>query len=66
MVGWEILLNLRETTWRKVPKEVRDSIDESSAIDLILKTLSRIKRHVLKIENHIEVKLKQDEYATLF
>jgi len=66
VVGWETLLNRRGMMWRKVPQEIKDSINENAAIKLMLETPSIIKRPVLKVGNHIEVGFKPDNYAKIF
>lgn len=66
IVGWEVLLNRRGMMWRKVPQEIKDSINENIAIDLMLKTPSIIKRPVLRIGNRIEVGFKPEQYAAIF
>ena len=66
LVGWETLLNRRGTTWRKLPQEVKDSIDEPSAVRLMLDTPSIIKRPVLDVDGDIHVGFKADEYQALF
>ncbi|MFK7996711.1 MAG: ArsC family reductase [Granulosicoccus sp.] len=65
-VGWEALLNRRGTTWRKVPQDVKDSVDETTAIDLMLNSPSMIKRPVLTVKNHIEVGFSPDAYSAIF
>ena len=65
-VGWELLLNRRGMMWRKVPQEVKDSIDEASAIRLMLETPSIIKRPVLIHGDHIQVGFKPEDYDKLF
>ena len=65
-VGWETLLNRRGTMWRKVPQAVKDSIDEPSAVRLMLDTPSIIKRPVLDVDGDIHVGFKADEYQALF
>ncbi len=65
-VGWELLLNRRGTTWRKLPETVRESIDENKAIQLMLDNLSLIKRPVLITDNTTHVGFKADEYAKIF
>lgn len=66
IVGWEALLNRRGMMWRKVPQNIKDSINENSAINLMLETPSIIKRPVLVAGNHIEVGFKPDTYAEIF
>jgi len=65
-IGWELLLNRRGMMWRKLPQEVKDSIDEASAIRLMLETPSIIKRPVLIHSDHIQVGFKPEDYDKLF
>lgn len=65
-VGWETLLNRRGMMWRKVPQKIKDSIDENSAITLMLDTPSIIKRPVLRAGNRIEVGFNPERYAEIF
>lgn len=46
-LGWEALVNKRGTTWRKLPDDVKDSIDQASAIQIMLDNASIIKRPLL-------------------
>ncbi len=46
-LGWEALVNKRGTTWRKLPDSVKDSIDQASAIEIMLENTSIIKRPLL-------------------
>lgn len=46
-VGWEALINKRGTTWRKLPEAVKESIDQASAIEIMLENTSIIKRPLL-------------------
>jgi arsenate reductase len=66
IVGWEVLLNRRGTTWRKIPQETKDKVDETVAIKLMLENPSIIKRPVLKIDKHIEVGFNPEKYAETF
>ena len=65
-VGWETLLNRRGMMWRKVPQDVRDRIDEESAISLMLETPSIIKRPVLDRDGELHVGFKEADYQALF
>ena len=65
-VGWEVLLNRRGMMWRKVAQEVKDNIDEASAIGLMLETPSIIKRPVLDTGNSIHVGFKPGQYREIF
>lgn len=46
-LGWEALINKRGTTWRKLPEEVKESIDQATAIQIMLDNASIIKRPLL-------------------
>ena len=65
-VGWETLLNRRGMMWRKVPDDVKASIDEQSAIRLMLETPSIIKRPVLEANGKVTVGFKPELYEELF
>jgi Spx/MgsR family transcriptional regulator len=62
-LGWEALVNKRGTTWRKLPEETKESINQSSAIEIMLANTSIIKRPLLvdDAENKL-LGFKADEY----
>jgi arsenate reductase len=60
-----VLLNRRGMMWRKVPDEVKASIDEASAIELMLETPSIIKRPVLEARGKVTVGFKPEIYEEL-
>lgn len=62
-VGWEALLNRRGTTWRKLPEDVRDSIDVASAHQLMLDNPSIIKRPVVENQGVVSVGFSAEEWA---
>ena len=65
-VGWETLLNKRGTSWRQLPQEIKDSVDEASALALMLENPTLIKRPVLELDNgSVHVGFKAEEYAEL-
>ena len=66
--GWETLLNKRGTTWRQIPETAKTSIDESSAIALLLEHPAMIKRPVLESSrlDTIEVGFKENRYQEIF
>ena len=63
--GWETLLNRRGTTWRKLPEDVRENIDEASAIEVMMDNPSAIKRPVLEADKALLIGFKEDEYQKL-
>jgi Spx/MgsR family transcriptional regulator len=64
-LGWEVLLNKRGTTWRQQSDEVKQNIDEASAIALMLEHPAMIKRPVLDTGSCRKVGFKDTEYAEL-
>ena len=65
-LGWKPLLNTRGMMWRKVPQDIKDNIDEVSAVALMLETPSIIKRPVLDTGKRRHVGFKPDQYAQIF
>lgn len=65
-VGWEVLLNKRGTTWRKLDDRTRESVNQSSAIQIMLDNPSIIKRPVLVKAKKVLVGFNKDEYVKLF
>ena len=65
-LGWQTLLNTRGMMWRKVPQDVKDAIDEDSAIALMLETPSMIKRPVLDTGKTLHVGFKPEQYERIF
>ncbi len=65
-LGWRTLLNTRGMMWRKAPQAVRESIDEKSAIGLMMDTPSIIKRPVLDTGTARHVGFKAEQYAQIF
>ena len=65
VAGWEVLLNRRGTTWRKLPDEVRDNISAQSAHDLMLDNPSIIKRPILQNDKILTAGFKANEWQAL-
>jgi arsenate reductase (glutaredoxin) len=64
-VGWEILLNRAGTTFRKLPDETKEHIDEKTALALMLEQPSLIKRPVLERGKTLIVGFSPDKYSAL-
>ncbi len=64
-LGWEVLLNKRGTTWRQQPDEVKNTINEASAIELMLQHPAMIKRPLLDTGSERKVGFKDTEYSNL-
>lgn len=63
MVGWELLLNRKGTTWRGLPDKVRAAIDEKSARQLMLENPAIIKRPVVVQGKTVAVGFDADDFA---
>ena len=61
-LGWEPLVNRRGTTWRKLPEEQREAINERLALQLMLENPSLIKRPVLQTDKQLLVGFDVDQW----
>ena len=64
--GWEVLLNRRGTTWRKLPDDVKEGISEARAIALMVENPSMIRRPVLIFGDYVTVGFSPESYQELF
>jgi arsenate reductase (glutaredoxin) len=62
-VGWETLLNRAGTTFKKLPDEEREGLNESKALALMMAQPSMIKRPVLDLGSKRIVGFKPEIYA---
>ena len=66
-VGWEALVNKRGTTWKQLPLEVQQGIqNKEAAFELILQKTSVTKRPVLESNQGILLGFDDEAYATYF
>ena len=66
-LDWEVLLNRKGTTWRKMSDERRAAVtDKASALDLMLEQPSVIKRPVLDQAGSYSVGFSPAQYQHLF
>jgi arsenate reductase len=66
-LDWEVLVNRKGTTWRKLSDERRAAvIDKASAMDLMLESPSVIKRPVLQGAGALNVGFSDELYRQLF
>lgn len=63
--GWETLLNRRGTTWRKLDDKVKDNINQTTAIKIMLENPSIIKRPVLASGKTLLVGFNDADYQGL-
>jgi arsenate reductase len=65
-VGWEVLLNTRGTTWRKLSPAQQANLDENKALKLMIENPSLIKRPVLESGNELLVGFSPERYTDEF
>ncbi len=66
ILGWETLLNRAGTTFRRLPGESKENLDEKKAIALMLEQPSMIKRPVLERGATLLVGFSPEKYAALW
>jgi arsenate reductase len=65
-LDWEVLVNRKGTTWRKLPEARRAGVtDKASALELMLESPSVIKRPVLAWADTLSVGFSGERYAEL-
>jgi arsenate reductase len=65
-VGWERLLNRNGTTFRKLPHDGKQVIDERKALQLMLASPSMIRRPVIERDDRTLVGFDPAAYEQLF
>ncbi|MFO7604298.1 MAG: Spx/MgsR family RNA polymerase-binding regulatory protein [Gammaproteobacteria bacterium] len=50
--GWEALVNKRSRTWRELPEAEKEALAEHTALELLAKYPTLLKRPVLEIDTH--------------
>ncbi|MEM7650819.1 MAG: ArsC family reductase [Pseudomonadota bacterium] len=64
--GWEAVINRRGTTWRQLPDNVKDTMDDTKAVGIALDNPSIIKRPLLLRDGEIHFGFKPQQYAEIF
>ena len=65
-LSWEVLLNKRGTTWRKLPDDVKADVDREKAVSIMLDNTSIVKRPVLDNDGTFHVGFKIEQYQAIF
>ena len=58
--GWEKLLNKASTTWRQLPAEEKENLDQSQAVCLMADHPTLIKRPVIERGNDVFIGWKKE------
>ena len=64
-LGWELLLNKKSITWRKIPPFDRDDLNETSARTLILNYPTVMKRPLLDVGQKVLLGFNAEDYEAL-
>lgn len=64
--GWESVINKRGTTWRQLPKEVQNTMDDTKALATARENPSIIKRPLLMHKNQTHLGFNPDQYKEIF
>ena len=60
------IINKRSTSWRLLPKNIRDNINATNIIELLIKTPTLIKRPVIIHEKNFFIGFKEEELKKIF
>lgn len=63
--GWESVINRKGTTWRGLPEQTRDTMDEKTAIKAALANPSLIKRPLVTGKKGILLGFDADRFKVL-
>mgnify|MGYP001316911976 FL=1 len=63
---WELLLNRRGITWRHLDASVKEAINPTNIIDVLLEYPTLIKRPVLNYEEIVTIGFNSDIYEAIF
>lgn len=64
--GWEQVINRKGMTWRKLPDDIKNSMDEAGAIQIALEKPSIIKRPLIVSGGKTYLGFDEEIYQTLF
>lgn len=65
-LGWQALLNKRGTTYRQLSDQQKQTLDESTALELMLEHPAMIKRPLLVADGHYLLGFKEPWYDEFF
>ena len=62
-VSWEMLLNKKSLTWRKIPEVDRDGMNKDKALATMLENPTLIKRPVFEHDHYIAVGFSEKRFG---
>ncbi len=63
--GWETVINRRGTTWRQLPDDVKENMNEAAALTIAKENPSIIKRPLLVISGETYLGFSEESYKIL-
>ncbi len=64
-LGWDRVINKRSTTWRNLPDETKENMNETLALAVAEDQPTIIKRPVLELADKVLIGFSEKNYATL-
>lgn len=64
-LGWEKIINKRSTTWRNLPDETKENMNETLALVVAEEQPTLIKRPVLELAHGVMVGFSEKSYQSL-
>lgn len=64
--GWENVINRRGTTWRNLPEDTKENMDETRALEMAQENPSIIKRPLLLHEDAVFLGFSEVVYREIF
>lgn len=64
-LGWEKVINKRSTTWRNLPDETKENMDETLAMVVAEQQPTIIKRPVLELADKVMIGFSEKTYQSL-
>lgn len=64
-LGLDLVLNRRGTTWRKLPEDVKDSLNEADAVKLLCENEAMIKRPIFDLGDHYAIGFSRKDQDAL-
>ncbi|GMQ47371.1 ArsC family reductase [Vibrio sp. 10N] len=65
-LGWEQVVNKRGTTYRQLTQEQKDSLNQETAIALLVEHSAMIKRPILNVDGTLHIGFKAEQYQQVF
>lgn len=64
--GWEKVINRKGMTWRQLPDDVKNDMDEAAALELVNQKTSVIKRPLITYRGKIILGFDETQYTDTF